>query len=108
MNIEFLDRITFIKRADDKGLGRYLKGVWVPKGEFTLIARKAAASIPTLDWTRKQTAKAIFADPAWNDMPVGKRIALGRVLCHFVEQGLLPLRLANPKQKSGSKQYLHL
>lgn len=61
-------------------------------------------SLETADWSKKHTAKTLFDSPNWERMTFGSRIAIGRVLRFFVDNGWLPLRVANPKS-SGTKRY---
>jgi len=106
MKYAMLDSINF-DRYDDRYAqpGRCLKGTFVPKREFDLMWQKVTASLPTLMPGKRYTSKQIFADSLWNDFPTGRRIALGRVLSYFVEQGMLPLRLVNPN-KRGPRRYV--
>ena len=108
MNAEQFNSITFNDRNDRYAqMGRHLKGVFVPKQEFELMWRRASDSLPNLSTSSRLTAKAIYADHSWDTFPLGKRIALGRVLCFFVEQGVIPLRLVNP-DKRGPRKYVRI
>jgi hypothetical protein len=102
MTINNLDQIQFDEtddRFDEPGLR--LKGVFVPKREFVLMYRMANRSIPDLIPGVRYTAREIFRDPSWDGFPLGKRIALGRVLCFFVEERLLLTDLVVAKTRKG-------
>ena len=98
--------IAFYERAGSSNheLGLYLKGRWVPKKNFETVWAGALVEIPKLDWTRLQTAETISGVPGWKKLPVGYRISLGRCLIFFVEEEMLPLRIANPGKK-GTRKY---
>ena len=85
-------------------LGLHLKGRWVPKKNFQTVWTGALEEIPKLDWTHLQTAETISGVPNWKKLPVGYRISLGRCLKFFVDEGMLPLRIANPGKK-GTRKY---
>jgi hypothetical protein len=80
---------------------------WVPKSDVLLAWNHfSKAGLPE-DYRTQVDAQILFGEPeaVWKAMKVGKRIALGRCLKYFVDNGMLPLRLANPGKK-GKKKYV--
>ena len=89
-------------------LGFPVRGYWVTKDLFDLMWRKANREIPKLDWSKQQTVVTIFGGKdEWQQLSFGQRIALGRCLKYFADQGMLPIRVANPGKK-GTRKYAHL
>jgi hypothetical protein len=106
MKCSKFESIEFTTNNDRGGeSGRFVKGVWVPKREFSLMWSRATSLAPSVGNASPLTAKTVFADKSWEAFPLGKRIALGRVLLYFVEQGMLPLRLVNSGKK-GPRRYV--
>jgi len=87
-------------------LGFPIRGYWVTKDLFVLMWRKATEEIPKLDWSKQHTVVTIFGDDEeWQQLSFGQRIALGRCLKYFADQGMLPIRVANPTKK-GTRKYV--
>ena len=99
-DIDFYERAGSINHE----VGIHLKGRWVPKKNFETVWKGALMEISKLDWTHPQTAETISGVPDWKKLPVGYRISLGRCLKYFVDEGMLPLRIANPEKK-GTRKY---
>jgi hypothetical protein len=85
--------------------GRYLSRHFVFEWQFRTSWEKICAGLTTVDWSKPQTAKSLYNYPGWNSMKFGMRIAIGRCLRFFVNQGMLPLRVINPNA-TGTKRYL--
>jgi hypothetical protein len=84
--------------------GKRLGWHWIYKALFVKGWTQFKASIATVDWSKKQTAQSLFNVPNWRNMKFGTRIAIGRVLRYFVDNGWLPLVVLNPKA-TGTKYY---
>ncbi|MBK9440752.1 MAG: hypothetical protein IPN53_05295 [Comamonadaceae bacterium] len=84
--------------------GKRLGWHWIFKSLFDKCWTQFQASLQTVDWTKKQTAQSLFNAPNWQSMKFGMRIAIGRVLRYFVDNGWLPLVVLNPKA-TGTKHY---
>lgn len=87
------------------GVGKRLGSPWVFQWIFKRAWAHFSKNIATTDWSKKQTAKLLYNDPEdWGAMKHGVRHAIGRCLRYFVNQGMLPLYVVNPKSK-GTKFY---
>ncbi len=84
--------------------GKRLTRHWIYKALFLQCWQRFRASLATVDWTKKQTAQSLFNVPYWQSMNFGTRIAIGRVLRYFVDNGWLTLVVLNPTA-SGTKHY---
>lgn len=84
--------------------GRRLGWHWIYRSLFIACWKRFHANLESVDWSKKQTAKSLFNHPNWANMKFGTRIAIGRVLRHFVGNGWLPLVVLNPKA-TGTKYY---
>jgi hypothetical protein len=105
--MQFSD-IKFIERDGPNGsaTGLYIAGYWVHKYLFESMWLHAEESLPRLDWSRKQTSADVFGDRTfWLSHRIGERISLGRCLKYFVQQGMLPIREANPG-RNGPRRYV--
>jgi hypothetical protein len=101
-----IDDIKFERRNGPKGTitGLQLGRHWVFQNIVVTTYKRALASIPMLDWNVRQTAKALYGDPAWESWEKGHRHAIGRCIRFFAEHDVLPLRVINPKA-TGTKYY---
>lgn len=100
--------IEFIENGGRYGspLGLNVRGYWVQKCLFDLMWQRASETLPTLDFSKKQTIVTIFGDrELWVSQKFGVRIALGRCLKYFADHGLLPIRVANLNKK-GTRRYV--
>jgi hypothetical protein len=100
--------IKFIKHPPRYGstVGLYIGRYLVSQSLVELMWSQAAASLPTLDWSRKQDVKSVFGDKEfWLSHKIGARIALGRCLKFFVDHGMLPMLEANHGKK-GPRRYI--
>lgn len=100
--------IDFQERSGSKapGLGLLLPGnYWVHKSHFDEAWKLIHAANPALDWQGEQIAETLCADPDWKYRKCGIRIKLGRCVKYFVDQGMLPLKVANPGKK-GKRKYI--
>lgn len=84
--------------------GKRLGWHWIYRTLFTKCWDNFQASLERVDWTKKQTAQSLYNVPDWRNMKFGTRIAIGRVLRYFVDNGWLPLVVLNPNA-SGTKHY---
>ena len=98
---------SFVGRKGS-GVGKRLGHHWVFSWQFQTTWEKVCKGISAADWTKKQTAKSLFNDPEiWSAMKHGIRHAIGRCLRYFVDNGMLPLYVINPKS-TGTKYYAPL
>jgi hypothetical protein len=95
----------------DKGYGKYgpcegkrLNHHWIFRSLFLTCARRFQENLERVDWSKKQSSQTLFDSPDWKRMKVGTRIAIGRILRYFVDNGWLPLRVTNLKVR-GTKYY---
>ena len=98
--------IEFYERAgsSDHELGRHVGRFWDPKKNYETVWNGALVEIPKLDWTPNQTVRTISGVQDWENKRLGYRFSLGRCLKYFVDEEMLPLRIANPGNK-GTRNY---
>jgi hypothetical protein len=84
--------------------GLHLYGYWVEKTFFETAWTHALEQLPRLDWKVPQTSETICISTYWQAQQIGDRLRLGRCVKYFVDQGMLPLQVANPGKK-GKKKY---
>lgn len=100
------EAIQYEKTTGPKGssVGKRLGCAWVFRHIFQATWDRICNSSATADWSKHQTAKSLYDDPNWCSLGFGHRIAIGRCLRHFVNNGMLPLQVINP-QSTGTKYY---
>lgn len=103
---DLFETTEFDTRHGPKGssVGKKLSSHWVFKSVFLASWQRICQGIETADWGKRQTAKSLYNDVTWPKMSVGLRIAIGRCLRYFVDNGMLPLYVVNP-QSTGTKFY---
>lgn len=88
-------------------VGKMLGWQWVFKDIFETALTRFDATLPTLDWSKPQTSKALYNDPDWPEKKLVRRFAIGRCLRFFADRELLPLRCINPRA-TGTKKYVRV
>lgn len=98
--------IAFYERtgSDKPGFGRHLRGYWVDKKWFEVAWTNASVNFHKLDWTKEQTTETICGEACWKTSGLGTHLKLGRCVRYFADEGMLPIRVANPGKK-GKKKY---
>ena len=81
-------------------------GYWVLKKYFEMAWTQVRANASGLDWRAQQTAESLLGETFWKPHKCGQRISLGRCVKYFVDQKMLPMRVANPGKK-GKRKYAH-
>jgi hypothetical protein len=87
-------------RVDRPGLGIWLPGgYWAIKKWFETARTLIQDEWASLDWTVPHSAETLCNSEKWRAYDVRERIKLGRCIKYFVDHGMLPLKVANPKKK---------
>lgn len=99
-----LNEIDFYERGDTTSaeLGRHVRGYWVAKKFFELAWANALIEIPLLDWSNPQTTETLCGTACWTEY-FYDHTRLGRCMKYFVDEEMLPLRVANPGKKGKRK-----
>jgi hypothetical protein len=99
--LKYAERDTKYGPSKGLDLGRH----FVYDGQFQSAWKRICAGLASADWTKPQSARALYNDPCWESKSFGARIAIGRCLRFFVNHGMLPLQVINP-QATGTKLYM--
>ena len=86
-------------------IGWFMPGeFFVPLEDIKMALSNALMHIDGIDWTQKVAASAFFDKEDWEGFVFGKRLALGRCIKFFCDEGLLPIKVTNPGKK-GRRYY---
>lgn len=78
---------------------------WVFEAQIRTAWTRICAGLASADWSKPQSAKALYNDLGWTSLKCGVRIAIGRCLRFFVNHEMLPLKVINP-HSTGTKLYM--
>jgi hypothetical protein len=101
MALKYAKRDTKYGPSTGLDLGHH----FVFDGQIRTAWVRICARLASADWTKPQSARALYNDPCWESKSFGARIAIGRCLRFFVNHGMLPLQVINP-QATGTKLYM--
>jgi hypothetical protein len=86
-------------------LGFPIAGHWVAKSTLIDAWNHVCKGIPSADSRAEHTAKSMYGEGEWKNLPFGRQLALGRCVKFFVDKGMLPLKISNPTKK-GTRKYV--
>ena len=96
--------IHFYER-EGYGVGRHVRGCWVGKSSLEIMWQHASIAISQLNLSEQQTTETLFGKTEWRDVEFKRRLSLGRCLRFFVDNNMLPIKIAN-EGKKGKRKYL--